>query len=110
MGDIEAVEVLTQAKERLFECGWGKYTHRSRLDKGDTQSFCLEDSLVGERGCYTHSDEKNPRDRAARYLRQTLFGSNGQGSLWRWNDRQISAGPVLDALDAAILVAKESSV
>lgn len=128
MADIEAVELLTQAKEKIMEHGWGRGVASAR-DMGispcpDMQpgTYCLEDALCGRdimlqwvirdhMDWYSHMP-KAVLTRAAAYLREAI-GSGEEAllpsdELWYWNDRQKSAGPVLAAIDDAILLAKEA--
>lgn len=102
MADIEAVEVLTQAKERLFEYGWGTGSSDHRPDG----SMCLEEACVGERGRYLSSHKGIPSlfGRVERYLSSAL----DDRMPFCWNDDQESAGPGFDALDRAIEIAKEA--
>lgn len=103
MSDIEAIEVLTQAKERLFECGWGS---GSMGEREDVPSLCLEEALAGK-GFYI---ETEVQIRAGRYVRRGLGlpTEGGQYNVWVWNDCNETAGPVFDAIDCAIQIAKES--
>ncbi len=114
MPDIEAIEVLTQAKERIMEHGWGRGSSNTRDDFGDTESYCLEDALCRERGMFV--TQRTPWEpalaRAADYVRQAIGWSNRPGvDLYQWNDGIAeSANAVFTALDDAILIAKESGV
>jgi hypothetical protein len=109
MPDLEAVELLTQAKERLFKHGWADY-HTS------TGPMCLEYAVSGEHGLYIDEVQENRPDlgpvfrRIDRYLREaTGLGYNPNNCLFEWNDCQESAGPVFNVIDVAIALAKESS-
>jgi len=110
MADIEAVELLTQAKERLFENGW------CAAPKGQ-QEMCLGEALSGKRGwwgdgCESESNSQNAHARANGFLREAigfpLPGPWAPSYVWSWNDRQKSAGPIFDAIDRAIEIAKEA--
>lgn len=109
MSDIEAVEILMQAKERLFECGWGQSTAAYRDAQGDTTSLCLEEALY-KRGYYVDClPAYSPVRRCIRYLRAAAGREDGDQNIWVWNDSQTTATSVFDAIDAAILLAKEAS-
>lgn len=104
MPDIEAVEVLQQAKERLFEHGWRRGSSILHPEPG----MCLEECLVGERGRYVHvSRTPTLVQRAAQYVKQ-VTGTADTEDLWEFNDAQSSASPIFDALDGAMALAKES--
>jgi hypothetical protein len=103
MPDIEAIEVLTQAKERLFENGWG--TGGPLCYPEDSTIICLEESVAG-RGHYIQESCSPAVGRAGNYLREVIDTS----VIWAWNDTQESASPVFDAIDNAIGVAKETDV
>ena len=105
MADLEAVELLTQAKERIFENGWGTGPEFIRDLNGDHKSLCLEDALGGRRGYYLSELSPDITKRAAGYVRSAV---GCRCELYNWNDLQESAGVIFDALDAAILLAKES--
>lgn len=108
MPDIEAVEVLQQAKERLFEHGWGIGTawYRNWQD-GDKESMCLEECLLNRRGGFLLTDTRSlPVKRAASYIASVV--ASGYSELWMWNDQQTTASAVFDAIDQAISLAKES--
>lgn len=109
MPDFEAVEVLTQAKEKILDHGWGQNTAKWRRAHGDHESYCLEDALCGQRDSFVSTWKYlNPAvGRAADYTRSVIALSPTR-DLYEWNDARSSAGEVLDALDAAILVAKEA--
>lgn len=105
MADLEAVELLTQAKERIMEHGWGQGPTTTRALAGDTESLCLEEALCGRRGAYV-TDTQNPIiRRSAQYLQAAVIREH---FLFVWNDKQRSANAVFDALDEAILRAKEA--
>lgn len=105
MPDIEAIEVLQQAKDRIFDHGWGRGTAEWRAAEGDYESHCLEDALCGRRGAFVDDSLFLAVGRSADYLRTVLGVSR---HLWLWNDQQKSATPVLNAIDEAIMVAKGS--
>src|ERR1017187_9383178 len=100
MPDYEAIEVLTQAKERIFDQGWGKGTTYTRELRDDWQSLCLEEGVCGQRGDYIPTHRECVTTRAGRYLKDVLHLSD-KAELFLWNDRQESAGPVFDAIDDA---------
>jgi hypothetical protein len=128
MADIEAIEVLTQAKERLFECGWAKCSKPSRPNKPEV---CLEEALLPPGfahpfvSCLSRSDHAHdPYRRAVHYVRAVLGSWNPPDyiraattatplerfNLFMWNDLQKSATPVFDVLDNAIMLAKDVDV
>jgi hypothetical protein len=112
MADIEAIEVLTRAKERIMDHGWGRgnvvYRDMGHRDKGEYRTpgtYCLEDALCG-RGHFL--SQFNPTEvRVSNYLRRA---TGYAAQLWKWNDQQDSPTPVLNAIDDAILIAKEAQV
>lgn len=124
MADLEAIEVLTQAKERLFEHGWVNRPFSTRSREQESM-FCLEEALEGRNGCPVFVNEwsSRPVRRAAQYVQSVLgawdypdylaeiIAKRGRSQcLFIWNDLQDSATPVFDVIDAAILLAKEVSV
>lgn len=109
MPDFEAVEVLTQAKERIMEHGWGTGSTDARALHGDESSYCLEDALCGRDMYLKHLTDQGVWGRVDRYMRKALGGWTPSRDLYEWNDSHAkSADEVLDALDAAMLVAKEA--
>ena len=116
MPDIEAVEVLTTAKNLIMEHGWGRGVAENRtagmpndgMDewRGPDGSYCLEDGLCGRRNFVWYGG-KDAWSRAALYLKDVV---GWKGSLFTWNDKQTSASPIFAALDDAILLAKEADV
>ena len=110
MPDIEAVEVLTQAKERLFDHGWGQFNYQTPArELCGQETYCLEEAIVGVHGVFVSAHGNVVQRRAARYVMSAL-GKDADSCLFMWNDRQESAGPVFDALDRAIEIAKETRV
>lgn len=107
--DLEAIEVLTQAKERIFEHGWGVGTiPRRDADPESKGTYCLEDGLCGRGKWVNCLRDGDPAKRAAKYVNEVV--RNPHHELYIWNDCNArSAGEVMDALDAAILVAKDTS-
>ncbi len=108
MSDIEAVEVLTQAKDRLFEYGWRKGAHYSKDNKAQ---MCLEEAILGVPGQYVACSWNPLMKRASDYVRVAIGWEPrkpGDLDLWEWNDGQMSAGPVFDLIDRAIEIAKEA--
>lgn len=104
MADIEAIEVLTQAKERLFEQGW-----RNFADERVAEEICLGQALAGHDGWYCMSERTDATGRSNKYLEQAIGLPNKDASyIWSWNDCQASAGPVFDAIYRAIEIAKEA--
>lgn len=118
--DIEAIEVLIQAKERLFEHGWGvgSWAFRETTDDGGggTGSLCLEEAIAG-RHCWLNFATEPAMHRAGAYVSEavefpscywTPDGNVSLHELYEWNDsRARSVGEVMDALDRAIEIAKE---
>ena len=64
---------------------------------------------MGVRGMFVNVQGNSVQRRAAQYVLSAL-GKDADGCLFMWNDRQESAGPVFDALDRAIEIAKETRV
>lgn len=105
MADLEAIEVLTQAKERLFECGW----RTGSAYDNNYPKMCLEEALIGRRGVFVTQETSLPVKRAAHFAIVASSDSMAQSmGLWYWNDRQTSADTVFSAIDDAILLAKEA--
>lgn len=105
MADLEVVELLTQAKERIMEHGWGVGSYGARSHRGLCENYCLEEALCG-RGKWVKLSHNPVVQRSADYIQQV---TRSPFELWMWNDVQPSAGVVLTALDDAILLAKEAS-
>lgn len=102
MADIEAVEMLTQAKERLFDRGWC-----TSIGFGG-QEMCLGQALSGGRS-WGSGQVGSVRYRATGYLERAIGLPNTEAMfVWSWNDRQKSAGPIFDAIDRAVEIAKDA--